>query len=87
MTSQYLTIDEAAAHIGVRTSMLRTWMNKGTGPKFLKLSPQTPPKFRTADLDAWMETKWTETSAKKPSPAKKTGNRKQKVVAGQELLG
>ncbi|MGH8992988.1 MAG: helix-turn-helix domain-containing protein [Acidimicrobiia bacterium] len=34
MSDRWLTIDEAAAHIGVRPSTIRTWLREGRFPAF-----------------------------------------------------
>lgn len=48
-----LTANEAAASIGVAPKTLRNWRNRGTGPKFRRISP-TLVLYRVTDLEAFL---------------------------------
>ena len=55
MVSATMTIDEAAAYIGLAKSTLYTWRTRrpGFGPRAVKAGGAL--RYRRSDLDAWIE--------------------------------
>lgn len=54
---ELLTSAETAALIGIKLNTLEIWRGQGKGPKFIKLgtAPQSPVRYRQADVAAWIE--------------------------------
>ena len=47
---------EAAELIGLKTRALEAWRYRGTGPRWVKLSPRVV-RYRRADLIEWAESR------------------------------
>jgi excisionase family DNA binding protein len=57
-----LTVDEAAAWLSISPATLRYWRHVGRGPR--SLSVGTAIRYRTSDIEAWLEA-----GAREGSPA------------------
>ena len=53
--TDYMTVDAAAHHLGIKTSYLKRQMSAGTGPRYVRPSPRLA-LFTPEDLDAWKKT-------------------------------
>jgi excisionase family DNA binding protein len=52
-TTIWLTPDEAAKHLAVKTSTLRQWRYIGSGPAYSKINARLV-RYRAEDLDRWL---------------------------------
>ena len=52
-TTVWLTPDEAAKHLAVKTSTLRQWRYAGSGPAYSKINARLV-RYRFEDLDRWL---------------------------------
>lgn len=52
-TSIWLTADEAAAYLKVKTSTLRQWRYTGAGPAYSKINARLV-RYRADELDQWL---------------------------------
>ena len=48
----YISIDEAAEYLGIKTVTLRNWLKKDVEPPARKIGKQW--KFKRSELDAWV---------------------------------
>lgn len=48
-----LTTPQVAARLGVKPPTLESWRYKGEGPKWIQVGRLV--RYRTADIDAWVE--------------------------------
>ncbi|MBN8501533.1 MAG: helix-turn-helix domain-containing protein [Sphingomonadales bacterium] len=59
-----LSVEQAAAHIGVSPWTLRKWRTKGKGPCFVRLGCALGAvRYRRQDLDAYLEASVVDPSA------------------------
>lgn len=49
----WIGIEEAAEHLGVKSSTVRDWIKKGKGIPASKIGKQW--KFKLSELDAWVK--------------------------------
>lgn len=52
-TEKWISIDEAAEHLGVKPRTIRDWIQKDTGIPAHKVGKQW--KFKCSELDKWVE--------------------------------
>lgn len=52
-TSIWLTADEAATYLRVKSSTLRQWRYTGAGPAYSKINARLV-RYRVEDLDDWL---------------------------------
>jgi predicted DNA-binding transcriptional regulator AlpA len=68
--SKLLKNAEVAARIGIKPNTLEIWRNKGKGPEFFKLDPdslRSPVRYRESVVEAWLEARvCTNTSQYQP---------------------
>ena len=57
-----LTPDQAASRLGVKAAVLERWRGTGDGPKYIRLSKKSL-RYRPADLDAFIESRVTSSTA------------------------
>ena len=53
VTPKYLTTDQAATYCGMSKKTLELYRYTGVGPQYIKRGGLR--RYRSADLDAWME--------------------------------
>lgn len=66
-----LTNKQAAARIGVQPNTLERYRTFGTGPKFIKLNPnslRSPIRYREEDIDAWLAERTCTNTSQYPLP-------------------
>lgn len=54
LNTELLTVEQAAAHLGVSKGALAQWRYLGVGPRYLALTPKTI-RYRRAQLEEWMD--------------------------------
>ena len=59
---QALTPQQAARYLGVSDATLRLWRSRCKGPRYFKAGEKLV-RYRRADLDAWIETRLSESGA------------------------
>lgn len=52
-TTIWLTADEAATYLRIKTSTLRQWRYTGDGPAYSKINARLV-RYRAVDLDRWL---------------------------------
>ena len=52
-TREYLTEDEAAAHVHLNPRTLSNWRSAGRGPRFFKAGGRV--RYLREDLDRWLD--------------------------------
>ena len=52
-TREYLTEDEAAAHVHLNPRTLSNWRSAGRGPRYLKAGGRV--RYLREDLDRWLD--------------------------------
>lgn len=53
INEKWISIDEAAEHLGVKTVTIRDWIRKGKDIPAHKIGKQW--KFKISELDAWVK--------------------------------
>jgi len=53
INDKWISIDEAAAYLGVKPVTVRDWIRKGTGIPAHKIGKQW--KFKISELDTWVK--------------------------------
>lgn len=53
ITEKWVSIEEAADHLGVKTVTIRDWIRKGKGIPAHKIGKQW--KFKISELDEWVK--------------------------------
>ena len=59
-----LTPYQAAQYLGISEAALRLWRSRGEGPRHFKAGGKLI-RYRRADLDGWIETRFTEPTGAK----------------------
>lgn len=54
MTDELLTRQQLAEHLGVTEGAVMQMAQRGTGPRFVKISERIV-RYRRADVDEWLE--------------------------------
>ena len=85
-TTTFLGMTEAAAHLGIKVSTLRTLMKSGKGPKFLQIGTEKP-RFRALELEMWLDAQLkTSLATRVAAPKAKPAPVKPKKVVAKEKI-